>query len=100
MPPVSHGQQILVDGGLVNSSPADARRADPDDEVIWVNQRRKYLLSKGFGFLPSFCRHPGLVRLLMAGADEVLPPLQDIVSRRGPYDLRPEPGRGAASCGH
>ncbi|KAA1243010.1 patatin-like phospholipase family protein, partial [Mycobacterium simiae] len=81
MPPVPHGEQILIDGGLVNNLPADVMCADPDGEVICVDLRRKYVPSKGFGFLPPILRPPGFVRRLMTGTDVVLPPLQETLFR-------------------
>lgn len=81
MPPVQHGQQILVDGGLLNNLPADVMCADPDGEVICVDLRRKYVPSKGFGLLPSIVQPPGFVRRLFTGTDVALPPLQETLLR-------------------
>jgi NTE family protein len=81
MPPVQHGQQILVDGGLLNNLPADVMCADPDGEVICVDLRRKYVPSKGFGPLPSIVQPPGFVRRLLTGTDVALPPLQETLLR-------------------
>jgi NTE family protein len=81
MPPVQHGQQILVDGGLLNNLPADVMCADPDGEVICVDLRRKYVPSKGFGLLPSIVQPPGFVRRLLTGTDVALPPLQETLLR-------------------
>ena len=53
LPPVQHGEQLLVDGGLLNNLPADVMCADPDGEVICVDLRRTYVPSKGFGPLPA-----------------------------------------------
>jgi NTE family protein len=81
MPPVQHGQQILVDGGLLNNLPADVMCADPDGEVICVDLRRKYVPSRGFGLLPSIVQPPGFVRRLLTGTDVALPPLQETLLR-------------------
>ena len=81
MPPVQHGEQILVDGGLLNNLPADVMCADPDGEVICVDLRRKYVPSKGFGLLPSIVQPPGIIRRLLTGTDVALPPLQETLLR-------------------
>jgi NTE family protein len=81
MPPVQVGEQILVDGGLLNNLPADVMCADPDGEVICVDLRRKYVPSKGFGLLPSIVQPPGFVRRLLTGTDVALPPLQETLLR-------------------
>ncbi len=81
MPPVHHGDQMLVDGGLLNNLPADVMCADPDGEVICVDLRRKFLPSKGFGLLPSALAPPGFVRRLVTGTDAALPPLQETLLR-------------------
>jgi NTE family protein len=81
MPPVQHGRQILVDGGLLNNLPADVMCADPDGEVICVDLRRKYVPSKGFGLLPSIVQPPAFVRRLLTGTDVALPPLQETLLR-------------------
>ena len=33
IPPLQHGEQMLVDGGLLNNLPADVMCADPDGDV-------------------------------------------------------------------
>jgi NTE family protein len=81
MPPVRRGEQLLVDGGLLNNLPADVMCADPDGEVICVDLRRKYMPSKGFGLLPSIVQPPGFVRRLLTGTDVALPPLQETLLR-------------------
>ena len=85
MPPVQHGRQILVDGGLLNNLPADVMCADPDGTVICVDLRRKYVPSKGFGLLPSFLQPPGFVRRLVTGTNVPLPPVQETLLRA--FDL-------------
>jgi NTE family protein len=90
MPPVQHGQQILVDGGLLNNLPADVMCADPDGEVICVDLRRKYVPSKGFGLLPQIIQPPGFVRRLLTGTDVALPPLQETLLRA--FDLAASKG--------
>lgn len=90
MPPVQHGEQILVDGGLLNNLPADVMCADPDGEVICVDLRRKYVPSKGFGVLPSILQPPGLVRRLVTGTDVALPALQETLLRA--FDLAASSG--------
>jgi NTE family protein len=85
MPPVQHGKQILVDGGMLNNLPADVMCADPDGEVICVDLRRKYVPSKGFGLLPPIIQPPGFVRWLLTGTDVALPPLQETLLRA--FDL-------------
>jgi NTE family protein len=81
LPPVRHGEQILVDGGLLKNLPADVMCADPDGEVICVDLRRKYVPSKGFGLLPPIVQPPGLIRWLLTGTDVALPPLQETLLR-------------------
>jgi predicted acylesterase/phospholipase RssA len=76
LPPVQHGERLLIDGGLLNNLPADVMCADQDGEVICVDLRRKFLPSKGFGLLPAIVQPPGFVRRLLTGTDVVLPPLQ------------------------
>ncbi|OSC41673.1 patatin-like phospholipase family protein [Mycobacterium decipiens] len=81
LPPVQRGDEILVDGGLLNNLPADVMCADPDGEVICVDLRRKYVPSKGFGLLPPIVPLPGFVRRLLTGTDVALPPLQETLLR-------------------
>lgn len=81
IPPVQRGEQLLVDGGLLNNLPADVMCADQDGEVICVDLRRKYVPSKGFGQLPSFIQPPGIVRRIVTGTDVALPPLQETLFR-------------------
>lgn len=81
IPPVCHGEQMLVDGGLLNNLPADVICADTDGEVICVDLRRKFVPSKGFGLLPPFVPLPGLVRRVLTGSDVALPPLQETLLR-------------------
>lgn len=81
MPPVRHGEQVLVDGGLLNNLPADVMCADPDGEVICVDLRSKFLPSRGFGMLPSIVQPPRALRRLLTGTDLVLPPLQETLLR-------------------
>jgi NTE family protein len=81
LPPVQHGEQLLVDGGLLNNLPADVMCADPDGEVICVDLRRTYVPSKGFGPLPSMLQPPAFVRRLLTGTDVALPPLQETLLR-------------------
>lgn len=85
LPPVQYGEQILVDGGLLNNLPADIMCADPDGEVICVDLRRNYVPSKGFGLLPPIIQPPGFVRRLLTGTDVALPPLQETLLRA--FDL-------------
>ncbi len=81
LPPVPHGEQLLVDGGLLNILPADLMCADPDGEAICVDLRRTYLPSKGFGPLPAKLQPPALMRRLLTGTEEALPPLQETLLR-------------------
>jgi NTE family protein len=81
MPPVVHGEQMLVDGGLLNQLPADVMCADPDGQVICVDLRQKFLPSKGFGLLPAVVPLPGLVRRFLTGSAVALPPLQETLLR-------------------
>jgi NTE family protein len=81
LPPVQHGEQLLVDGGLLNNLPADVMCADPDGEVICVDLRRTYVPSKGFGPLPAMLQPPAFVRRLLTGTDVALPPLQETLLR-------------------
>jgi NTE family protein len=81
MPPVRHGEQVLVDGGLLNNLPADVMCADPDGEVICVDLRRKFAPSKGLGLLPPIIQLPGFVRRILTGTDSSLPPLQETLMR-------------------
>jgi NTE family protein len=81
VPPVQHGEQLLVDGGLLNNLPADVMCADPDGEVICVDLLRNFVPSKGFGLLPPAFQPPGFVRRLLTGTDLVLPPLQETLLR-------------------
>lgn len=81
LPPVQHGERLLIDGGLLNNLPADVMSADSDGEVICVDLRRKFLPSKGFGLLPAIVQPPGLVRRLLTGTDMALPPLQETLLR-------------------
>lgn len=85
LPPVQRGEQVLVDGLLLNNLPADVMCADPDGEVICVDLRRKYVPSKGFGLLPPIVPLPGFVRQLVTGTDVPLPPLQETLLRA--FDL-------------
>jgi NTE family protein len=81
LPPVQRGEQLLVDGGLLNNLPADVMCADPDGEVICVDLRRTYVPSKGFGPLPAMLQPPAFVRRLLTGTDVALPPLQETLLR-------------------
>jgi NTE family protein len=81
LPPVQRGEQLLVDGGLLNNLPADVMCADPDGEVICVDLRRTYVPSKGFGPLPTVLQPPAFVRRLLTGTDVALPPLQETLLR-------------------
>ncbi|BBZ52693.1 patatin-like phospholipase family protein [Mycobacterium heidelbergense] len=90
VPPLLHGEQMLVDGGLMNNLPADVMCADPDGEVICVDLRRKYVPSKGFGVLPSIIQPPGIVRRLLTGTDIALPPVQETLLRA--FDLAASTG--------
>jgi NTE family protein len=81
IPPVEHGEQLLVDGGLLNNLPADVMCADPDGEVICVDLCRKFVPSRGFGLLPPILQPPGLVRRLLTGTDVALPPRQETLLR-------------------
>ncbi|MCV7413492.1 esterase [Mycobacterium florentinum] len=81
IPPVQHGERLLIDGGLLNNLPADVMCADGDGEVICVDLRRKFLPSKGFGLLPTIVQPPGFVRRLLTGTDVALPPLQETLLR-------------------
>ncbi|SON63582.1 putative NTE family protein [Mycobacterium simulans] len=85
IPPVQHGEKMLVDGGLLNNLPADVMCADQDGEVICVDLRRTFVPSKGFGLLPSIVQPPGFVRRLFTGTDIALPPLQETLLRA--FDL-------------
>ncbi|QUR68738.1 patatin-like phospholipase family protein [Mycobacterium spongiae] len=81
LPPVQRGDQILVDGALVNNLPADVMCADPDGEVICVDLRRRFEPSTGFDLLPSILRPPGFVRRVLTGADVGLPSLPETLLR-------------------
>ncbi|OBH83883.1 patatin-like phospholipase family protein [Mycobacterium sp. E2989] len=81
LPPVQHGERLLVDGGLMNILPADVMCADPDGEVICVDLRTTWVPSKGFGPLPAKLQPPAFVRRLLTGTDVALPPLQDTLLR-------------------
>lgn len=81
LPPVQNGDQLLIDGGMLNNLPADVMCADEDGEVICVDLRRKYLPSRGFGLLPELLQPPGLVRRLLTGTNVALPPLQETLLR-------------------
>lgn len=81
MPPVQHGDRLLVDGGLLNNLPADVMCADEDGEVICVDLRRNYVPSTGFGLLPGFLQPPTFLRRLMTGTELALPPLQETLFR-------------------
>jgi NTE family protein len=81
LPPVQRGEQLLVDGGLLNNLPADVMCADPDGEVICVDLRRTYVPSKGFGPLPTMLQPPAFIRRLLTGTDVALPPLQETLLR-------------------
>ena len=81
IPPVRQGEQLLVDGGILNNLPADVMCADSDGEVICVDLRRKFAPSKSFGLLPPIFQPPGFVRRLLTGTDVALPPLQETMLR-------------------
>jgi NTE family protein len=81
LPPVPHGERLLVDGGLMNILPADVMCADLDGEVICVDLRTTYVPSKGFGPLPAMLQPPAFVRRLLTGTDVALPPLQETLLR-------------------
>ena len=81
IPPVHHGDQILIDGGLLNNLPADVMCEDRDGEVICVDLRSNFVPSKGFGPLPAIFQPPGFVRRLVTGTDAALPPLQETLLR-------------------
>ncbi|AKN17147.1 patatin-like phospholipase family protein [Mycobacterium haemophilum] len=81
IPPVRQGEQLLVDGGILNNLPADVMCADSDGEVICVDLRRKFTPSKSFGLLPPIFQPPGFVRRLLTGTDVALPPLQETMLR-------------------
>ncbi|WP_102417546.1 patatin-like phospholipase family protein [Mycobacterium sp. 4858] len=81
LPPVPRGEQLLVDGGLLNNLPADVMCADQDGEVICVDLRRKFVPSNGFGLLPAVLQPPRLVRHLLTGTDAAVPPLQETLLR-------------------
>lgn len=81
IPPLQHGELMLVDGGLLNNLPADVMCADPDGDVVCVDLRRKFLPSKRFGLVPQAGPLPGLVRRLVTGSDVVLPSLQETLLR-------------------
>jgi NTE family protein len=81
LPPVQHGEQLLVDGGLLNNLPADVMCADQDGEVICVDLLETFVPSKGFGLLPAKLQPPGFVRRLLTGTDVALPPLQETLLR-------------------
>ncbi|WP_234883212.1 patatin-like phospholipase family protein, partial [Mycobacterium tuberculosis] len=85
IPPVHNGEQLLVDGGLLNNLPANVMCADTDGEVICVDLRRTFVPSKGFGLLPPIVTPPGLLRRLLTGTDNALPPLQETLLRA--FDL-------------
>jgi NTE family protein len=72
---------MLVDGGLLNQLPADVMCADPDGDVICVDLRQKFVPSRGFGLLPAMIPMPGLVRRLLTGSEDALPPLQETLLR-------------------
>jgi NTE family protein len=81
IPPVHHGDQILIDGGLLNNLPADVMCEDRDGEVICVDLRSNFVPSKGFGPLPAIFGPPGFIRRLVTGTDAALPPLQETLLR-------------------
>lgn len=81
IPPVHLGDQILIDGGLLNNLPADVMCEDRDGEVICVDLRSSFVPSKGFGVLPSILQPPGFIRRLVTGTDVALPPLQETLLR-------------------
>jgi NTE family protein len=81
LPPVQHGDRLLVDGGLLNILPADVMCADSDGEVICVDLRTTYVPSKGFGPLPARLQPPAFVRRLLTGTDVALPPVQETLLR-------------------
>ncbi len=81
LPPMQHGEQLLVDGGLLNNLPADVMCADQDGEVICVDLRQTFVPSKGFGLLPAKLQPPGWVRRFLTGTDVALPPLQETLLR-------------------
>ncbi|ORV93457.1 esterase [Mycobacterium interjectum] len=81
LPPVQHGERLLVDGGLLNILPADVMCADPDGEVICVDLRTTYVPSKGFGPLPARLQPPAFVRRLLTGTEAALPPVQETLLR-------------------
>lgn len=81
IPPVQHGEQLLIDGGLLNNLPADVMCEDRDGEVICVDLRSYYVPSKHFGPLPSILQPPAIIRRLVTGTDLALPPLQETLLR-------------------
>ena len=79
--PVVDGERLLVDGGLLNSLPADVMASDTDGQAVCVDLRLPYVPSRryGFGLLPR--QPPALVRRIVHGTDEVLPSIQDVLMR-------------------
>lgn len=79
MRPVKVGDQLLVDGGLINNLPADVMTEHNEGPVICVDLRRSYRPSSGFGLLPF--TPPALIRKFIVGTEEPLPGIQDILMR-------------------
>jgi NTE family protein len=79
MPPVPNGEQLLVDGGLLNNIPADIMSTSPDGPIIIVDLRRRYEPSSGFAVLSL--HPPAVVRQLLTGTTVALPSLQETVMR-------------------
>ncbi len=79
--PVVDGERLLVDGGLLNSLPADVMASDTDGQVVCIDLRMPYVPSRrhGFGLLPG--QPPALIRRIVHGTDEMLPSIQDILMR-------------------
>jgi len=79
MPPVPHGDQLLVDGGLLNNIPADIMAVSPDGPIICVDLRRSYAPSSGFSI--ASMHPPTIVRQVITGTTAALPSLQETLMR-------------------
>jgi NTE family protein len=79
MPPVPYGEQLLVDGGLLNNIPADIMAESPDGPIICVDLRRRYEPSGGLSI--ASVHPPSIVRQLLTGTSDALPSLQETLMR-------------------
>ena len=81
IPPVQHGERLLIDGGLLNNLPADVMCDDRDGEVICVDLRRNFRAVEGFWSASGHRPASRFVRRLLTGTDAALPPLQETLLR-------------------